>query len=55
MARKEETQKLPQEFIGYEEARKDKRNEPVVPVTMKEVKAALNKINPDEESMKSRG
>ncbi|MDH6309707.1 hypothetical protein M2451_002109 [Dysgonomonas sp. PFB1-18] len=39
------------EFKGYEEARKDKRNEPLVIISEKEVKAALNRINPDENSM----
>lgn len=39
------------EFKGYEEARKQKDNSPPVAITEKEVKAALNRINPDEHSM----
>lgn len=40
--------KSPSEFKGYEEARKDKRNQIPQPITNKEVKAAVNRINPDE-------
>lgn len=54
--KKNEIIKSPQDFVAYEEARKDKRHSsyPTV-ISEKEVKAALNKINPDEDSMKSRG
>lgn len=49
--RKIEINKSPQDFKGYEEARKDKRDERPVPISEKEVKAALNRINPDENNM----
>lgn len=39
------------EFKGYEEARKENSNKPAVPISRKEVKAALNRINPDEHTM----
>ncbi|EGK01765.1 MAG: hypothetical protein LBT43_21765 [Prevotella sp.] len=54
--KKNEIVKSPQDFVAYEEARKDKSNSsyPAI-ISEKEVKAALNKINPDEDSMKSRG
>lgn len=40
------------EFKGYEEARKDQKScEDPVAASTKEVKAAVNRINPDEHSM----
>lgn len=49
--KKYEIAKSLKDFKGYEEARKNKSNETPVPITAKEVKAALNRINPDENSM----
>lgn len=49
--KKNEINKSLQDFKGYEEARKDKRNEFPTPISEKEVKAALNRINPDENNM----
>lgn len=49
--KKNEINKPLQDFKGYEEARKDKRNEFPTPISEKEVKAALNRINPDENNM----
>lgn len=40
-----------EDFKGYEEARKVKTDAPVEPISKKEVKAAVNRINPDEHSM----
>lgn len=39
--------KSPEDFKGYEEARKNKSNQAPEPVSNKEVKAAVNRINPD--------
>lgn len=39
--------KSPEDFKGYEEARRDKSNETPQPISNKEVKAAVNRINPD--------
>ncbi|MFT4073274.1 MAG: hypothetical protein QM654_15275 [Dysgonamonadaceae bacterium] len=55
MPKTAELPKHPQDFIAYEEARRHKTGMIPSRVTYKEVKAAMNKINPDEESMKSRG
>ncbi|MBK5722393.1 hypothetical protein JGH11_16070 [Dysgonomonas sp. Marseille-P4677] len=49
--KRNEINKSPQDFKGYEEARKNKVNEPPTPISEKEVKAALNRINPDENNM----
>jgi len=39
------------EFKGYEEARRDQQNKLLTPISEKAVKAALNRINPDEHTM----
>lgn len=39
--------KSSEDFKGYEEARKDKSNQIPQPISNKEVKAAVNRINPD--------
>ncbi len=39
--------KSPIDFKGYEEARRDKSNQTPQPISNKEVKAAVNRINPD--------
>lgn len=49
--KKKDIEKPLNEFKGYEEARKDKSDENPIPASTKEVKAALNRINPDEHSM----
>lgn len=38
----------PEDFKGYEEARKDRSYQAPRPISNKEVKAAVNRINPDE-------
>lgn len=37
-------------FVGYEDARTNKNKREIQPATKKAVKAALNRINPDENS-----
>ncbi|MBB4035856.1 hypothetical protein GGR21_001751 [Dysgonomonas hofstadii] len=39
------------EFRGYEDARKGQKEKSLIPISEKEVKAALNRINPDEHTM----
>lgn len=39
--------KSPEDFKGYEEARRDKSNQVPQPISNKEIKAAVNRINPD--------
>lgn len=49
--KKEEIIKPAGDFKGYEEARKNKTATNPEPISEKEVKAAVNRINPDENSM----
>lgn len=49
--KKSEINKSPEDFKGYEEARKDKSDQNPTPISEKEVKAAVNRINPDENNM----
>jgi len=49
--KKKEIVKSLEDFKGYEEARKDKRYEKPELISEKEIKAAVNRINPDENSM----
>lgn len=49
--KKKDIEKPISEFKGYEEARKGKKDETPIAASTKEVKAALNRINPDEHSM----